>query len=311
VTTLRVRSAGLVTLQDAGRDGYQSDGVPLAGALDAHSYRQACLLMSGSDASSSPAFEILGGRLDVVADAAVEVAVTGAGWLGIEGRAASADTVHHLPPGSSALVEHAGPGPAYLAVCGLRAPMILGSCATDTFSGLGPPVVRMGDEFAVHAGQSRAGLFLRPRPRVARREFRVIGHLGTEGRPPDEVDPSPFFRQGWTVQLTARSGVRMRVAELEQRTPAPELPQAMSGPTLAGAIQLAPSGEAIILGPDGAVTGGYPTIGAIISADLGDVARLSPGDRITLRPVSVRWAAAQWAAQQDSLVTSLVDPSLI
>ncbi len=311
MTSLRVVSVGLATLQDAGRDGYQADGVPLAGAFDAHSYRQACLLMSGSDSLSLPAFEILGGRLEMVADAPVEVAVTGDGWLSVDGGPAATDTVHLLPPGRPVLVERVGPGPSYLAVSGLQAPITLGSCATDTFSGLGPPVVVAGDAFSVLAGQPRAGIFLRPRSRGVRRELRIISHLGSVGVGLDEFEPSPFLEQMWTVHSIARSGVRLRVSEAEQLVPVPDLLQVKSGPTLAGAIQLAPSGEAIILGPDGAVTGGYPTIGVIISADVCDVSRLSAGDRIAFRAVSVPWAAREWAAQQVALATALVDPALI
>ena len=41
-----------------------------------------------------------------------------------------------------------------------------------------------------------------------------------------------------------------------------------SSPTVVGAIQLPHGGAPIVIGPDGPVTGGYPIVAVVASADL-------------------------------------------
>jgi allophanate hydrolase subunit 2 len=53
-----------------------------------------------------------------------------------------------------------------------------------------------------------------------------------------------------------------------------------SEPTDVGIIQMPPSGNPIILGPDGPTIGGYPKIACVIEADLSQVAQLPPGHEI-------------------------------
>src|SRR4029079_13577452 len=53
--------------------------------------------------------------------------------------------------------------------------------------------------------------------------------------------------------------------------------------TTLGAIQLPAGGEPIILGVDRPTTGGYPKPATVIRADLGLVARLSPGGAVRFR----------------------------
>lgn len=51
-----------------------------------------------------------------------------------------------------------------------------------------------------------------------------------------------------------------------------------------GAIQLTPSGQPIVLMPDGGVTGGYPVLAVVISADLPALGQLVPGAPLRLSP---------------------------
>ena len=58
---------------------------------------------------------------------------------------------------------------------------------------------------------------------------------------------------------------------------------APSRPMVAGAIQLPPSGQPIVLGPDHPVTGGYPLIGVLRRQDLGALQLRCPGAALRLR----------------------------
>jgi antagonist of KipI len=54
--------------------------------------------------------------------------------------------------------------------------------------------------------------------------------------------------------------------------------EGISAATVAGAIQLPPSGEPILLMADRQTTGGYPQVATVISADQPLAGQLAPGD---------------------------------
>jgi biotin-dependent carboxylase-like uncharacterized protein len=70
---------------------------------------------------------------------------------------------------------------------------------------------------------------------------------------------------------------------------------------LPGAIQVTPSGQAIILGWDGPVTGGYPVIAAVIAADLPRLSQLRPGDSLRFAFVALEEAQAAWRQRQERM----------
>jgi allophanate hydrolase subunit 2 len=83
---------------------------------------------------------------------------------------------------------------------------------------------------------------------------------------------------------SSRAGVRFNgLSQAELR----EIP---SEPTCIGAIQRTPSGQLIVIGPDGPTIGGYPRVGTVIEADLDLVARLLTGQEVNLEPVD--WETA-------------------
>jgi allophanate hydrolase subunit 2 len=84
-----------------------------------------------------------------------------------------------------------------------------------------------------------------------------------------------------------------------------------SGPVLPGAIQVTPAGEAIILGPDGGVTGGYPVVGVVASADLDRLSLLDVGDRIRFRVIDVPEAARAFTESEDRLRRGPLRPHAI
>lgn len=90
-----------------------------------------------------------------------------------------------------------------------------------------------------------------------------------------------------TSRSFSRAGVRLEGLPPE---PVPELP---SEPSCVGAIQRTPSGELILIGPDGPTIGGYPKLGTIIEADLHLIPRLKIGQTIDL--FSVSWEEAREA----------------
>ena len=52
---------------------------------------------------------------------------------------------------------------------------------------------------------------------------------------------------------------------------------------MTGAIQVPPSGQPILLGPDHPTTGGYPVLAVVAAADLSLAGQLAPGASVQFR----------------------------
>ena len=80
-------------------------------------------------------------------------------------------------------------------------------------------------------------------------------------------------------------GVRLKVSRGKPlRLRRAEIPPEGTAP---GAVQVPGDGKPIVLGPDRPVTGGYPKIATVISADLPVLAQARPGARVRFRRVDL------------------------
>ena len=86
-----------------------------------------------------------------------------------------------------------------------------------------------------------------------------------------------------------RMGLRLETPGL--RLQAQEI---LTVPVTAGAIQVTPSGELIVLHVDHQTSGGYPVIATVISADLPLLAQARPGDTVRFRVVDSTDAGRAW-----------------
>ena len=278
----QVLEAGtLTTVQDRGRRGHAHLGVPRAGALDAPAAELANRLV-GNDVEAA-LLEVTLGGLRVRAAAGRWVAVTGAACpLTIDGVARQHGRAAWVPAGAEL-----GLGPpvtgvrAYVAVAGgLAVRPVLGSRSTDTLAWVGPPRVEAGTVLPL--GEPVAD----PRPHDTPRPPRP-GRLGLTTGPRDDwfVDGAIDLLCASTYTVAAdsnRIGLRLAGPAL-QRTRSGEL--ASEGMVL-GAVQVPPDGQPVVLLADHPVTGGYPVIGVVETADLHRCAQLRPGDsvRFTRQP---------------------------
>lgn len=278
---IEVLDAGpLATLQDGGRPGYAALGVARSGAFDRGALALANRLV-GNRPDAVAIEATLGGLALRLHDAAT-VALTGAACTGLEWGAArtlAAGTTLRLGPPGTGLRS-------YLAVRGgIDAVAELGSCSTDTLSGLGPAPLSAGDRLAVG------------RPVPDRVTGQVTGAAAAPVRPtgpPLRVVPGP--RDDWFTPdalgrlVETEWAVRPDSNRIGIRLDGPALPRARRGelpsePALPGALQVPPDGRPILFGPDGPVTGGYPVIAVVVRADLDLAAQLRPGDVLRFRPV--------------------------
>jgi biotin-dependent carboxylase-like uncharacterized protein len=164
---------------------------------------------------------------------------------------------------------------------GVDVPAVLGSRSTDTLSGLGPPPLAAGNRLPLGrlAGEEPVVDVAAVRPPSADPVLRVL-----PGPRRDWLSPSAWTAlttRLWTVTADSnRVGLRLSGPRLE-RARDDELP---SEGLVPGAVQVPPDGAPVLFLADHPVTGGYPVLAVVRTADLPAVAQLRPGDRLRFRP---------------------------
>jgi len=280
---VRVLQAGLMTsVQDGGRWGRQHEGVPVSGAMDAAALRDANRAV-GNPAGAAALEATLGG---------FEARLEHSGAVAVAGADLDA-TIDGRPLPLGARVEH-GIGAvvrfgnrragtrAYLALDGgLDVPICLGSRATDLTSGLGGwhgRRLRAGDQVPVKTPTPETSLVTRvparPLPHGGAR-VRVLPGPHSDSFPPEAIEVLRRTRFEVTSESN-RMGYRLKGSQ-----PVPGgTGDMISDATCTGGLQVPPSGHPILLMADRQVTGGYPIVATVISADLPVVGQLAPGDWI-------------------------------
>jgi biotin-dependent carboxylase-like uncharacterized protein len=271
-----VATGPLTTVQDIGRLGWAALGVGRSGAADRASLRLANRLLANPD--DAAALEVTAGGLVVRAVGPQLVAVTGAvGTLAVAGRVVSLNELLPLDDGDELRV---GPPVAglrsYVGVRGgVAVAAVLGSRATDSLSGLGPPGPVVGDVLPVGS---------------APRDFPVVDAAAVVPPTTDEVTLRVVLgpRDDWFTQeavdallstpytVTADSNrVGMRLAgEALTRQRDDELP---SEGVVPGALQVPPTGQPVLFLADHPVTGGYPVVAVVMEDDVDRAAQVGPG----------------------------------
>jgi len=118
-------------------------------------------------------------------------------------------------------------------------------------------------------------------PLVGPWEVRVMAGPHTSAFGADDL--ARFLNMAFRVTPRAdRMGMRLRAPGF--RVHATEI---LTTPVTQGAVQVTPSGEAIVLLAEHQTTGGYPVIATVISADWPLLGQARPGDTIHFREVSL------------------------
>jgi KipI family sensor histidine kinase inhibitor len=303
-----IKPGPLATVQDLGRPGYGHLGVPRSGAADVASLRLANRLAGNPDDAAG--IELTLGRAALRFPAGARVAVTGAPVpLTVEPAAeeAARDMPHgsaiEVPAGSVLRVGAPTAGVrSYLAVRGgVGVPPVLGSRSADLRSGLGPAALRPGDVLPMGA-PGPASLTAAPGPgspmgepgRASLTAAEATGVQPTVMPVAGEtavlhVVPGPrddWFAPGALRELCAGTYVVTPASDRTGlRLDGPALPFAGRGELLSegvvtGALQVPHGGRPILLLADHPVTGGYPVIATVVSADIGLAAQLRPGSKL-------------------------------
>jgi biotin-dependent carboxylase-like uncharacterized protein len=300
---LRVVAPGLMTtLQDLGRRGYQSLGIPVSGALDAVALAAANAVAGNAPGSGALEIAHLGPTLEVEAES-VRVAFAGsAAAIEVLPRAGAAGG-RRLAPLESVRLERGAvlrigalgeSALGYLAVeGGFDAAPVLGSQSTYTRAGLGGfagRALRAGDRLPLRraAAEAREEGRLPDLDLAPPRRVRVV--LGPQDDCFSEGAKRTLLEATFTVSAASdRMGMRLEGPALEHAGGF----NIVSDGIAPGSIQVPGNGLPIVLLADRQTTGGYPKIATVIAADLPALGRLAPDASIGFAAVGVAEAEAE------------------
>ena len=271
----------LTTIQDAGRPGWAHLGVPRAGAADRRSAALANRLVGNEPTAALLESTLAGPTLRIGSDR--QVAVTGArAAITVDGIPARPDTALTLRAGSEIRVASVDAGArVYVAFSGgLTVDPVMGSRSTDTLSGIGPAPLKPGDLLALGAPE-REGLPSSDSPGTScPRPGELISIAAVPGPRDDWIGKRGMETLASAVFDVAptsdRTGVRLSGAPvgIVRRE---ELP---SEGVVAGAIQVPPGGDPIVLLRNHPTTGGYPVAAVVTDDGIDALAQARPGVRV-------------------------------
>jgi antagonist of KipI len=301
-----VRPGALTTVQDLGRWGVQSQGVPVAGPMDPVSHRVANALVGNDPGSATLEVTLIGPEIEF--QDARAVAVAGAEFeLLLDGLPVIGGRFEVRPGSRLRFVGRRRGARAYLAVAGgIDVPPVLGSRATHLVS-------RMG---GLNGRALAAGDRLRLGEPPARQPLRASGALPAIASIPDgharvRVMPGPQrerfaddaldILQSGSYRIandSDRMGYRLEGLRLPHRRGA----DIISDATPFGVLQVPEAGQPLLLMADRQTTGGYPKIATVITADIGMAGQLGPGDAIAFTICSRQEAISALIAQERALL---------
>ena len=303
VTALRViRSGLLTTIQDLGRVGYQSVGVPVAGPMDWYSHRLANRLVSNDERAAAIEVTLIGP--DLVAEGDAMCAITGAGFDVTAGGAPVAiNRPFTVQRGDRITFGARRQGArATLAVRGgIDVPPVLGSRSTNLVAHMGPfggRPLQAGDLLPVGTAGS-ALRFCGASPLALPESAATLRVI--EGPHRSRFTDAAWRRLcGESFRISTdsnRMGYRLEGPPLAHVRGADILSEA----TVIGSLQVPSSGQPILLMADRQTTGGYTIIATVITADLAFAGQLAPGDAVRFAPCSRDDAIAALAARESDL----------
>jgi antagonist of KipI len=278
---IEIVSPGLQTsVQDLGRFGYEHLGISPSGAADPLSLEAGNAVVGNPP--GAPALEMTLAGATLRFSERTRFALAGA-----EMGATLADrAVPRWRPLTAEAGETLKLGPAQLGcrayLCiegGISVPHVLGSASTHLMSGVGGlegRALKRGDRLA--AGSARTGP---ERPidragiesRLFIQKFRVTRSVHAELFPPGAWEK--FLEQEYTVtEHSNRLGLRLNGAPLSK------VPEIVTAGVSLGTIQISRDGKPTILFVEQQLTGGYPQLACVLSADLPALGQLKPRDKI-------------------------------
>ena len=260
------------SVQDFGRFGLQRFGLTTSGAMDRQALAMANALVGQPVKSAGIEIGPMSSRF-AAQQGDIRMACAGAARrLAIDGQPVEMDRSFVLRAGENLDVSVARPGVfTYISVeGGIKGEPSFGSLSVTARAGIGSPFARplqAGDDLETQTASSRDEFCISSKP-MGKGPIRVV--LGPQDDYFEEDQIERFFSTEWRVSMASdRMGYRMDGPPLAHRKGF----NIISDGIVNGHIQIPGNGLPLVLLADRGTTGGYPKIGAIITADLGRFAQ--------------------------------------
>lgn len=296
IPSLYFENGGLcTTVQDAGRYGHQSLGIPVSGALDHYALQLANTLVGNPRVCAALEIRLYGPTVRVNAEQ-VRIALSGNNAkiqvMQPEAYDIPSQRSVTLPLDTVFRVStSAGTNCCYLAVeGGFSLEPVLGSYSTylnGQLGGFKGRELRSGDHLELHRTTVSDKLELHVTQSnnhtPESTAIRVIPGPQADYFSSQGIDT--FYTSSYTVtNQTDRMGMRLKGPKINHLDGF-NIP---SDGIVTGAVQVPGDGLPIILLADRQTTGGYPKIACVASVDLPKLAQLAPGALVRFKAVSLK-----------------------
>ena len=274
------RAPAYATVQDEGRGGYLSSGVPRAGCMDVATLRSLNAILGNTSGAAVLEWALTSGELFFATRAVF--AIGGANTtVTLNDKPLDAYRAYQAGPNESLSIEAPLEGRfLYLAFAGgIDTPVIMSSRSTympGGFGGVDGRRLKDGDTIPLGVQGSRRHYVIDPLPLSL---IQGDGHKRVRFVAAQSGDS---IAGEWKISSSSdRTGYRLTGRTVEGGA------SITSTAVCPGTIQLPPGGEPIVLMADAPTVGGYRIAGAVATADLGRVAQLVPGASVTFEEITV------------------------
>jgi biotin-dependent carboxylase-like uncharacterized protein len=293
-------------MQDLGRPNAIVAGVQAGGAMDRFAHSAANFLVGNEQGLATLECTLRGPTL--IAEQACLIAITGADLdARVNGAPAPAWTSLLLGPGDRLTFAGRRQGARmYIAVAGgFEADRWLGSLSTNLMAGRGGMhgrPLRAGDQLTVAEEARKPAVAGRRVPEQLRPAYGDHTLHAVAGPHLKRLDPESrdvLFQASYKVSGDSdRMGYRLEGPRLALTGE-----ELLSFGLVAGAVQVPPSGQPILLMADHQTAGGYPVVATAVSASLPIAAQLLPGDELRLEAITIERAQKMRRALAAALET--------
>ena len=267
-------------MQDRGRLGYRSSGVPVSGAMDAVALDIANRAVGNVPGAAALEWALGGGVIRFTDRSRFALSGATAESM-LDQQRIDGDRAYDATAGAMLTIGRFTTGRfLYIAIGGgIDVPIVLGSRSTYTPARLGGHhgrLIRTGDRLLVGELPSReAGRATIDRQIAHDAPLRVM-------RGPDA---NRFTLDGWRIFVSELFRVSTASDRTGYRLDGPLIEgtgtdSGPSGPVCPGVVQVPPSGQPLVLMADAPTIGGYPVMAVVSSADLSRLAQRRPGDEV-------------------------------
>lgn len=254
MSDLKIISPGLLTtIQDLGRYGYRSQGVPVSGAMDQAAAKLANALVQNNENEALLECTMMGPKIEFLSD--TYIAVSGADVeIKIDGISQNINQTIAITCGSILQFGRLHYGCRFYIsfASGIDVPLTLGSRSTDTISKIGPKVIQRGDTLKF-IDSSKKSLLVDYQPPSKNTSNEIVVYPGPEY---DIIKDINFSDLAFNIDPASN---RMAYL-LHSNINFAHSYEMISSGVLPGTIQLTPSGQFNVLMRDAQTTGGYPRV---------------------------------------------------